>query len=529
MIERAIEHWLTSTNERNYKTAFAQVLAHQGFSVLTVPADGPMEQGKDLITLDPEGRPCGFQLKTGALDLATWRRYREEMMELIQLPIYHPAVDKTMLHRAILVTNGEMTNEVRVQIDQINEDNLAKGRKYARLEVITLQPLLKSFVEAQGQFIPRELDDLRSFLDIYQADGSDFFPVEKFAALVDQVFLAAKDRPAETRNAVSSSLVFTSYLLHPFQLKANHFAAFEAWATLGACILRLALERDLKADQWQASFELIKNEMARNLLGLRSEALERPDFLEGNWLGDGGAMHAARALITLGAAAALTSHFKRQGPEDKDAAVLLEKIRTNKDYLKTLWGESAFPFLFHIVLFLEASEEGELALELLSHLFEGIIDGYSRDSKTSAPSLYYKPAEALGAAYGLVEEDLDLRQFSGRSMILRPVLEMLARRDQRDIIAKHWRRLSWILFKEFSPDKVEDVFAWRTDSGQTLEAWPEESQSWKSLQDEAHDLSSVPEPYQKYADFLALLVLVYPHRCTPTVIRALDRPVAANA
>jgi hypothetical protein len=102
MIERAIENWLTSTNERNYKAAFVQALVHQGYQVLTVPADGPMEQGKDLITIDPEGHPCAFQLKTGARDLATWRKYRDEMMELIQLRIYHTGVDKQIVHRAVL-------------------------------------------------------------------------------------------------------------------------------------------------------------------------------------------------------------------------------------------------------------------------------------------------------------------------------------------------------------------------------------------------------------------------------------------
>jgi hypothetical protein len=92
-----------------------------------------------------------------------------------------------------------MTNEVRVQIDQINTDNTAKGRKYATLDVITFQPLLRSFVEAQGDFIPREIDDFRAFVDIYQADGTDFFPVEQFIALADRVLLKSGDRPSDVK------------------------------------------------------------------------------------------------------------------------------------------------------------------------------------------------------------------------------------------------------------------------------------------------------------------------------------------
>jgi len=219
---------LTSTNEHNYKAAYVQVLALNGYQVLTVPADGPMEQGKDLITIDPAGHPCAFQLKTGNLDLPAWRRYREEMMELISLPIYHPAIDKQIVHKAVLVTNGEMSNEVRVQIDQINTDNIAKGRQYAKLEVVTFQGLLRDFIAAQGHFIPRGIDDFRAFLEMYQADGTDFAPVECFVNLVEGVLLTAGDRPSDLRHAIAASLVVASYTLHPFQLAGNHFAALRS-------------------------------------------------------------------------------------------------------------------------------------------------------------------------------------------------------------------------------------------------------------------------------------------------------------
>ena len=55
MIERAIENWLTKTNERNYQAAFCQVLMHKGHRVLYSSSHGPMEQGKDIITVAPDG------------------------------------------------------------------------------------------------------------------------------------------------------------------------------------------------------------------------------------------------------------------------------------------------------------------------------------------------------------------------------------------------------------------------------------------------------------------------------------------
>jgi hypothetical protein len=179
MIERAIENWLTKTNERNYQAAFCQTLMHKGHRVIYYSTHRPMEQGKDIVTIDADGNYCGFQLKTGSIDLPKWRGIVGEVKELIELPIVHPSVDKTRVHKAFLVTNGEITDEVRFQIDQINDDNQRKGRGYSHLDVITLSPLLRDFIDAQGKFMPRELTEFRQFLELLMADGADFLDKEK--------------------------------------------------------------------------------------------------------------------------------------------------------------------------------------------------------------------------------------------------------------------------------------------------------------------------------------------------------------
>ena len=110
MIERAIENWLTRTNERNYQAAFCQVLMHQGHRVLYSSVHGPMEQGKDVITIGPDGDCHTYQTKTGDIGLAEWRGISGEVQELIELPVDYPGVDKSRPHRAYLVTNGSITD-----------------------------------------------------------------------------------------------------------------------------------------------------------------------------------------------------------------------------------------------------------------------------------------------------------------------------------------------------------------------------------------------------------------------------------
>ena len=65
MIERAIENWLTNTNERNYQTPFCQALMVRGHTVLYKSRHRPMEQGKDIITTDGSGKFHAYQPQNG--------------------------------------------------------------------------------------------------------------------------------------------------------------------------------------------------------------------------------------------------------------------------------------------------------------------------------------------------------------------------------------------------------------------------------------------------------------------------------
>ena len=63
MIEKLIEHWLDSIGELGYQSAFVQMLVGQGHTILHSTRHMPIEFGKDVITIDPDGIPCAYQLK----------------------------------------------------------------------------------------------------------------------------------------------------------------------------------------------------------------------------------------------------------------------------------------------------------------------------------------------------------------------------------------------------------------------------------------------------------------------------------
>ncbi len=522
MIERAIENWLTKTNERNYQAAFCQVLIHQRHRVLYSSSHGPMEQGKDIITKGPDVEYHGYQTKTGDVDLREWRSIKGEIDELVELPINYPGVNKSKTHKAYLVTNGTITDPVRVQISDRNEDNVRKNRQYAHLEVIGRDSLLKSFVDAQGRFVPRALPDMRTFLELYLEDGRSMLPKAKLFAVLDgTVFGESPSKKSDALDAITSSLIIVSYLLNSFEQTANHYAMAEGWSILAACIARYVIKHSIPSDHWGDSLKLVMAELEANLALLRKSALTRTDFLEGDVRADGGQMLRARTTIVLGALACheLLSDGKAKSEKSPDD---VQKLIRDHFQRRGFWGESAFPYIFWIIKFLEVRKEQALAKKLLEELFVALVESNAGQKGAVFPSPYLGIEDVLATSIPDRLQDEDLEGYRGSSYILRSVIEMLVRRGQRDLIAAKWRKVTFCEQNEFAPDRPEDVFTWRTKDGTNVSSFPNRPQSWAALSSESRDLSAIPTAYREFRKVLPFHILVCPQRATPPVIRLLD-------
>lgn len=525
MIERAIENWLTKTNERNYQAAFCQVLLQKGHRVLYSSSHGPMEQGKDIITVGPNGEYHAYQNKTGDIDVNKWRSIAGEIRELLELPIDYPGVDKSRTHRAYLVTNGSITDPVRIQINDRNEDNRRKRRQYAHLEVIGADSLLKFFVDAQGRFVPRELPDMRAFLELYLEDGRGMLPKDKMFAVLDGTsFGQSPLKKSDAADAITSSLIIVSYLLNSFEESENYYAMAEGWSILAACIVRYVTRYSIPVDQWRTSLDLVVAEIDANLALLRNDALCRKDFLQDNILGDGGAMLRARTTIILGSLACHellpTRNFKTDRQPDQVLKLVHEHINR-----QSFWGDSAFPYIFFTIKFLEARKELELARKVLDNLFTSLIEANCKRQGPVFPGPYLGVEEVLAASIPDRLQNTDFEGYRGSSYVLRAILEMLVRRGRRDLIGKVWPQLTYCQQHEFIPNRTEDIFAWRTEEGKNASSFPNQTQSWKSLVLESLDTSILPAVYREFRQVLSFHILVCPHRATPTVIRMLDTEV----
>lgn len=524
MIERAIENWLIKTNERNYLAPFCQILMHKGHKIIYKSSHRPMEQGKDVITIDKSGKYCAYQLKTGNIDLTKWREIRPEIEELIQLPIIHPSIDKNEMHKSFLVFNGNLTDEVRIQIDQINEDNIRKKRKYSYLDIIDIDSLLKDFIEAQGKFMPKEVEEFDLFLQLHLADGGDFLNKETLSTFLNNAILdTSLKQKSDINHCIISSVIITSYILRPFQEKENHYALFEAWIVLCASIIRYALLMNLKIKEYDGLYELALSEAVYNLNQLCEEALFREDFLEGDLMGDGDLMYKARLTLLVGAFAAVELFNLSENDDyviDPKSIDFIDRQLTEV----WLWGESAFPFFMNVIHLYEQIGYHSKAKKFLLNIMVSLLRSNSLINTQNIPlaNPYYGVHEILEALFGFQEENIDFTIFSGSSYILEPIISMMAIRNMRSELEELWRPITHVHKNKFLIDKIEDVFSWRTKFGENTGQFPQQTQSWAQLRNDADSQIAKNSKLMDYRKFFPLFLMVYPHRVDSQTVALLE-------
>ncbi len=523
MIERAIEYWLTNTNERNYQAAFCQLLTKQGHSVLSSSSHGPFELGKDIVTKAPDGKFYAYQLKTGDINVSKWREIEGEIAELVKLPIQDPRVSKEDIHQSFLVTNGNIAQDVLLRIKAQNDDNVAKKRNLPILNVVTKNDLLKQFLEAHGDFIPKELTDYELFLGLYLSDGKDFLPKESFFNFFNNsIFKDIPKQISSKKDAITSSVIINSYLLNSFQKEDNYFALFQGWVCLAACIIRYATLVKLPYKDWEASYFLAFNEIIQSLMLLKNYTLKRENLLEGNITVDGGVIYRARVTIVLGTLAALENYFKNTSGDYSIDKKLIELILNNIKRL-WLWGESAIPYLVNIIQYLEKNNEEKHAQQLLTSIMQALIKSNSLDSKASLPNPYYDISTVLESILGTNKDAIDYNSFVGGSYMLENLIFMLVRRGNRKALEAVWRTVTSIQFKEFIPEHVEDYLVWLnvkkgTNSGKFVKT----PQSWKTLSIAANEMANIPRLLTDHKELIPFFVITCPHRLNTMMGKLID-------
>jgi len=516
---------LTSVNERQYQLPFCQVLAAEGETILYVSSHGPFEKGKDIITRTPGGEIRAYQLKAGNIALGGWRDIYGEILNLVELAIEFPGATPISEFVPYLVTNGELTDPVTEQVRVANVTWEKRGLNKC-LHIIQRGELFERFLASHGAYLPYEVADFRTFLELILRDGAAPAEKEKAAQLIEHVLPPEPQRESirNVARAATSIVLLAAYITGPAVLASNHWCVFEYWVLVGAYVLYLIENFTEAESECQVSFELCEMAAESALSALAKECAQRPNLVQGLSLVEG---HTYRARVTLliGLLSAwdLSLRIRRKARESSELvqSFLNERLKEAMN-----WGESSVPYLFLAALETEQNCAQGVAEAVAIQLVREISSANGESARgRGLPNPYYSAEDALRLNHGL--DFLNPEQFVGLSYSIASLIHFLARRWRRQALAALWFGVTRISLLAYAPAGFPEWFRWRSSNGILNGGLPQEPQSWEALREHAETmaLDELPRTLIDRPAFAVWFILVYPHRFTPPIAKPIEDAV----
>jgi hypothetical protein len=520
MQSRLVENWLIKAKELTYTVPFAQLLALRGYRILHISKGGSVEQGKDIIAVDKSGEVYCYQLKCGDIGTMQWRDIKTEIDELVQIPPKHPSLpaDVKVWH-SYLVTNGMLNNTSARTIDDYSKEMAGKG--FSKLQTILKDELVEDFTNFYGSFFPDTPEELQAFLGIYNQSGDDTLNNREYKLYFEQYFNGINTKSKQKKlEAINASVIICSYLLTNRYATDNYAEVIKAWTLLLTAIYGYAYQNGIKdkeiANTEQLIFEALElacrqliDEVAQNetmLVDSKYDLLSEPFMV-----------HKIRCTELLGLITAYFNYCILRNVEPYCPEGLVDKLVLMSNN-KAVLGESYVPLLLNYVVFLLRVNKNAQAITELNGLLSGLLSTHGRN-QPGTPSPYYSLVEA--AEISLELEDSPVKEsFEGRSYVLWPIILLLARIGQRDLLNHHWRLISRISCQELEPEDVNDLLLWRCADGVLQDKFPNPEQSWKLLQEEANNdySENLPESLRSRKYFMPFWLNVMPQRLTKSTI-----------
>ncbi len=524
-LQRAIEYWLDSANELGYQPLFCESLINKGYSLKYSIKNTSFEQGKDVVAVDSEGIPHAYQLKGGKITLDRWRReVRPEIEALIDCPIEHPEIKKEDMHESHLVTNGELDDSVRVEINSLN----SKKWKETPLRLETRGDLLSAFQKmAEGMF-PIDAQMYRQIVDLMFVDGEgspNLDRVNNFLVGILQINKDGKVPKEQRKRDIAAALLYSTIFVGHYRKMENHISVVRIMVLLLSLIFHLVDKHNLEDKYWIDSYKIIWNDIVETLKLLEGEikdgSLHRiPEDPLKSGLKQFREHGAVSLLLSLQLAECISNKEKRN-----DIVDYLTQVDINKHIL--LWGESSLvPYIF-MSLILKV-QEPKFASDILKNAALEIIrhNGRTSNEKLGLLSPYYDIDYAVKIKFDLLEKEFE-DHTPLHSYFLNPLVHLLARFQERAFLSSVWKEISFIYFEEFVFDNNIDYYLWRSQRGENLTTAPQKQQSWSDLENKSSQTSSdmPPKTMQRFPEFLPLFLSVFPFRLNSQTLCFLDSQI----
>lgn len=525
MIERIIENWLDKASERTYQIPFCYMLANEGHTILHLTRHCGMEHGKDVITIDPDGNICAFQLKGAPGSKIKLHQWQSELIgqvyQLVYTPVTHPSANSTNHHKSYFVTNGELEEEVFNAIDAANKDWELKGQPQFRINTIVRGELLSRATKLKEGFIPPEIEDFKLLLEFYLEEGSGTFNKPRLAKLLCSIF----SREAKSRNKkkglISSAALLTSVCTSSYSNKQNHVALVEAWMLFISYLFRFCEEAKLNKKDWNNEFEIAHQIIITSLENLWEEIKSAKYLLVGNPVEDV-FLYNQRVTWLIGLTSYLGIYYKLRNLKNKEVEQIKKFTLDNRKRM-VLWGESAIPCFLSFYWFYRITDATLGPTTVLVQLINSIVK-YSRDREIIFPGPYYTIEECLCFIHSSDQDKIKNKISKNESYYLEGITHLLVRENYKQRMKLAWPSISRVYFKEFIYNKITDYYLWRSSKGKDLTKTPNSVQDWSNLQEEAGNSSCdlLPNMLKEHQYLMPLFLIVFPHRGNPAVLRWIE-------
>lgn len=533
MLEKLIENWLDNTTERSFQLPFCSILTAKGFTVVHITRHCGMELGKDVIAIDPEGVPCAYQLKTaggGKISLAQWQRDNRQLVDLVGGRLVHPSLPPHNWHRAFLVANGTIDEEVSRAIDDLNRGFLVDGNLSRKLETYLRGEFLKDAQELGTRLWPSELADYKLMLELFLEDGRSNLPKDKFAKLFEATLplndakLAKKPSTAECRRLFASAALLCAIALTPFTKAANHVAEIEAWTILSVYVVGVAERFKLPASVFRPTLSLARHAIENCFKNLCDELQKRNSLLEGDSLLDNpfGLLN-LRATWLIGLLSAYFLIRRLDGiPFDGDDDFIRDFCKRNSHRLK-LWGEAAVPLFVcraWLLKFVSTPLEADRELSLL---LTAICELQQPKSKVALPSPHYGLDAVIASQIGSMSDEIN-ETFAGKSFTLEGVLQLFVRRNWKQELKTLWPKISRVDKMSYLHQASWKLFRWQNQDSCLKHEVRQPTQDWQTLRKlaESDRSKGIPRALGSSSWLALLLLCVFPQRFTADFVCWLD-------
>lgn len=542
MIERLLETWLNKANERSFQIPFAHWLAYTGHTVVHVSRHCAMELGKDILAIAPDGVPCAYQLKGIDGERLTLRKWREELgtqlHTLVHGRIVHPSISTTQPHRAYVVVNADLDEEVQREIDDFNRRNAEEGHPERQLRSIVRGELFQAFKDLQSDFWATNLYDIKTYLELFLLDGRGQLPKSKLATLLYDALpfeSEAKPSTAEITRSVAGAAVICGAVTSSFTQEKNHVAEFEAWCLLWCHTAGIATRWRIDKDAVSDVLSLATEGMYTALARLCDELRERNTFTEGDPVIDR-PLYRVRLTHLLGLMAlyGLWMQSKKrcaaQEVDNEHLEFAIEFCESHFDKL-FLWGEYAVPQFLAWYFFRQTYDSHISSDCMIGTLVESLTYLNKPDGETPLFNPYYDAEACLPHLYGLSKEPLN-ESFAGSSYYLEGLMHLFVRSNLKQRLRITFPDVTRIGFRSFLPEQPWQFFRYSNEaSGTDVERFLTPPHRWSELQELAKECSGndLPEFLRHFPLHYLAILLVMPHRVNSSGLRWLATEMDSHA